>query len=92
LLNILNIVSGSKFSLFLISLIADSHALKMGRAEMHRELEHRVVNVTEKFKSSKFAGEMEFTTDPDEKDVRLVIEEVLKEVHSKGRRLERDKR
>jgi len=58
---------------------------------MHREIEYRVLNVTEKFKS-KFAGYMEFTTDPDEKDVRLMIEEVLKEVHSKGRRLERDKR
>ncbi|MGA9154169.1 MAG: hypothetical protein WBZ36_26600 [Candidatus Nitrosopolaris sp.] len=66
------------------SLQADSHVLEMGRAEMHRELEHRVLNVTEKFKS-KFAGDMEFTTDPDEKDVRLMIEEVLKEVHSKGR-------
>lgn len=66
------------------SIQADSHVLEMGRAEMHRELEHRVLNVTEKFKS-KFAGDMEFTTDPDEKDVRLMIEEVLKEVHSKGR-------
>jgi hypothetical protein len=66
------------------SIQADSHVLEMGRAEMHRELEHRVLNVTEKLKS-KFAGDMEFTTDPDEKDVRLMIEEVLKEVHSKGR-------
>jgi hypothetical protein len=66
------------------SIEADSHVLKMGRAEMDRELEHRVLNVTKKIKSSEFAGDMEFTTDPDEKDVRLMIEEVLKEVHSKG--------
>jgi hypothetical protein len=66
------------------SLQADSHVLEMGRAEMHRELEHRVLNVTEKINSSKFAGDMKFTREPDEKDVRLMIEEVLKEVHSKN--------
>jgi hypothetical protein len=65
------------------SLQADSHVLKMGRAEMQRELEHRVLNVTEKIKSSELAGEMKFTRQPDEKDVRLMVEEVLKEVHSK---------
>jgi len=74
------------------SLQADSHVLEMGRAEMQRELEHRVLNVTEKFKSSKFAGDMESTMEPDEKDVRLMIEEVLKEVHSKSKQLGRDKR
>ncbi|MGB6532279.1 MAG: hypothetical protein WBF33_29595 [Candidatus Nitrosopolaris sp.] len=67
------------------SLEADSHVLKMGAAEMQRELEHRVLSVTKKIKSSELAGEMKFTTDPDEKDVRLMIEEVLKEVHSKDR-------
>jgi len=74
------------------SLEADSHVLKMGTAEMERELEHRVLSVTKKFKSSKFAGDMKFTTDPDEKDVRLMVEEVLKVVHSKDRHLEKDKR
>ncbi|MGC2571464.1 MAG: hypothetical protein WA364_08125 [Candidatus Nitrosopolaris sp.] len=74
------------------SLQTDSHVLEMGRAEVQRELEHRVLNVTAKFKSSKFAGDMKITMEPDEKDVRLMIEEVLKEVHSKGRQLERDKR
>jgi len=67
------------------SLEADSHVLKMGTAEMQRELEHRVLSVTKKIKSSDLAGEMKFTTDPDETDVRLMIEEVLKEVHSKDR-------
>jgi len=51
---------------------------------MQRELEHKVLSVTNKFKSSEFAGEMKFTMDTDEKDVRLTVEEVLKEVHSKG--------
>jgi hypothetical protein len=72
------------------SLQADSHVLKMGRAEMHRELEHRVLNVTEKIKSSELAGDMKFTKEPDEKDVRLMVEEVLKEVHSKRRHPKKD--
>jgi hypothetical protein len=72
------------------SLQADTHVLKMATAEMQRELEHRVINVTEKFKSSKFAGDMNFTTDQDEKDVQLMIEEVLREVHSKDRHLKKD--
>jgi hypothetical protein len=70
--------------------LQDSHVMKMGAAEMQRELEHKVLSVTNKFKSSKFAGDMKFTTDPDEKDVRLMIEEVLKEVHSKDRHLKKD--
>ena len=70
--------------------LQDSHVLKMGTAEMQRELEHKVFSVTDKFKSSKFADEMKFTTDPNEKDVRLMIEEVLKEVHSKDRHLKKD--
>jgi len=70
--------------------LQDSHVLKMGTAEMQRELEHKVLSVSDKFKSSKFADEMKFTTDPDEKDVRLMGEEVLKEVHSKDRHLKRD--
>ena len=74
------------------SLEADSYVLKMGTAEMKRELEHRVLSVTNKFKSSKFAGDMIFTTEPDEKDVRLMVEEVLKVVHSKDGHLEKDKR
>jgi hypothetical protein len=72
--------------------LEDSHVLKMGTAEMQRELEHKVLSVTDKFKSSKFASEMKFTMDPDEKDVRLMIEEVLKEVHSKDRHLKKDNR
>ena len=59
---------------------------------MHRELEHRVLNVTEKIKSSELAGDMKFTKEPDEKDVRLMVEEILNEVHSKGRHLEKDSR
>jgi hypothetical protein len=73
------------------SLEGDSHVLKMATAEMQRELEHRVLSFTKKIKSSEFADDMKFTADPDEKDVRLMVEEVLKEVHSKGR-LEKNNR
>jgi len=74
------------------SLQADSHVLKMGSAEMQRELENRVRSVTKKIKSSDLADDMELTMDPDEKDVRLMVEEVLKEVHSKRRQLEENNR
>src|SRR5215467_10499661 len=47
------------------SLKEDSHVLTMGTAEMRRELEHRVLSVTKKVKSSGLADEMKFTTDPD---------------------------
>ncbi|MGC2573919.1 MAG: hypothetical protein WA364_20575 [Candidatus Nitrosopolaris sp.] len=68
------------------SVQTDSHVLKMGSAEMQRELEHRVLSVTKNLKSSELADEMKFTADPDEKEVRLMVEEVLKEVHSKDHR------
>lgn len=63
----------------------DPHVLRMGMAEMQREIERRVLNVAEKIKSSELADEMKNASDPDEQDVRLMVEEILKEVHSKDR-------
>jgi hypothetical protein len=82
-----NVVRNKMYS----SLEADSHVLKMGAAEIQRELEHRVLSVTKKVKSSELAGDIKFTMDPYEKDVRSMVEEVLREVHSKGR-LEKNNR
>jgi hypothetical protein len=74
------------------SIEADTHVLKMGTAEMQRELEHRVVSLTKQFESSKLAADMEFSPEPDEKDVWLMVEEVLKEVQSKRGQFEEGKR
>jgi hypothetical protein len=58
----------------------DSHILKMGVAEMQREIEKRVVGMFNKIKSSELQEEMKVEIEPNEEDVQNMIEEVLKEV------------
>jgi hypothetical protein len=66
----------------------DSTVLKMGLAEMQREVQKRILIALEKVKSAKMSDEMEVRMDPEEEDVKLMIEEVLKEVHSKGHHIQ----
>lgn len=61
----------------------DSHIVKMGFAEMQREIEKRVVGVFNKIKSSELQDEMKVEIEPNEEEVQTMIDEVLKEVHSK---------
>ncbi len=68
----------------------DSAVLKMGLAEMQREVQQRIVVALENVKSAKMSDEMKVSLDPDEEDVKLMIEEVLKEVHSKGSRAKQE--
>lgn len=56
----------------------DSDLLKMGRAEIHRQIETRVKTTIDKVKLSEDMG---FRTDPDEEEIKVMIEEVLNEVH-----------
>ncbi len=67
----------------------DSTVLKMGLAEMHREVQKRILVALENVKSAKMSDEIEVSMDPDEEDVKLMIEQVLKEVHSKGHDLQK---
>jgi hypothetical protein len=67
----------------------DSHILKMGVAEMQREIEKRVVVVFNKIKSSELQDEMKVEIEPNEEDVQSMIDEVLKEVHSKRQKPEK---
>jgi hypothetical protein len=53
---------------------------KMGLAEMERELQKKVLSITEKTKSW---DEMRVSTEPDEENVKMMIDEVLREIHSK---------
>lgn len=62
----------------------DSAVLKMGFAEMQLEVQKRVIVAFENIKSADMSNEMKISIDPDEEDVQLMIEQVLKEVHSKG--------
>ncbi|NAL77859.1 hypothetical protein [Nitrososphaera sp. AFS] len=64
----------------------DSEVLKMGLAEMQLEVQRRVTVAFENIKSANIANEMKISIDPDEEDVQLMIEQVLKEVHSIGSR------
>jgi len=64
----------------------DSEVIKMGRAEMEREIQRRVITAIDNIKSAKLSDEMKVRMDPDEQDVKLMIEEVLKEVHSRAKR------
>lgn len=60
----------------------DSDMLKkMGLAEMQREMERRVMPLVNKIKLS---DEIRTSMDPDEQDVRTMINDVLNELHSKG--------
>jgi hypothetical protein len=60
-------------------IVSDSDVMKMGRAEMQREIENRVRTTLDKVKLS---NEVKYFT-PDEEDVKVMIEDVLNEVHSK---------
>lgn len=62
----------------------DSEVIKMGLAEMEREVQRRVTLALDNIKSANMLEEMKVNVDPDEEDVQLMIEEVLKEVHSKA--------
>jgi hypothetical protein len=59
----------------------DSDILKkMGMAEMQREMERRILPLADKIKLS---DEMRNRMDPKEEDVKMMIDEVLNEIHSK---------
>jgi hypothetical protein len=60
--------------------IADSPILKMGLAEMQREVESRILPIASRVKLSE---PMRERTDPSEEDVKMMIEEVVKEMHVK---------
>lgn len=61
-------------------LVIDSDLLKMGRAEMQRDIESRVRTALNKVKLS---DDMRNRMDPDEDEVKVMIEEVLSEIHGK---------
>ena len=63
------------------SIERDSHVLRMGMAEMQREIEIRVLVVVDKIKLTDQPRDRDM--DPDDEDVKMMINEVLKEVHSK---------
>ena len=69
---------------------ADSQILKMGMAEMQREIQRRVLTVFDRIKSSELDEPMKINMDPDEEDVQMMIDQVLKEVHSKGSQSKQD--
>jgi hypothetical protein len=59
----------------------DSDMLKkMGMAEMQREMERRILPLANKIELS---DEMRVRMDPSEEDVKIMIKEVLNEIHSK---------
>lgn len=53
----------------------------MGMAEMQREMERRVISLTNKIN---LADDMRDHIDPSEEDVKIMISEVLNEIQSKG--------
>jgi hypothetical protein len=57
---------------------------KMGMAEMQREMERRILPLADKIKLS---DEMRNRMDPSEEDVKIMINEVLTEIHSKRSRV-----
>jgi hypothetical protein len=63
------------------SIERDSHVLRLGMAEMQREVEIRVLEVVDKIKLTDQPRDRDM--DPDDEDVKMMINEVLKEVHSK---------
>jgi hypothetical protein len=63
------------------SIERDSHVLRMGMAEMQKEIEMRVLAVVDKIKLTDQPRDRD--KDPDDEDVKMMIDEVLKEVHSK---------
>jgi hypothetical protein len=58
----------------------DSDLLKMGMAEMQLEMERRLLPLANKIKLS---DEMRNRMDPSEEDVKIMINEVLNEIHSR---------
>jgi hypothetical protein len=56
-------------------------------AEMQREIEERVVFLFNKIKSSELKDDMKLEIRRDDEDVQNMLEEVLKEVHSKREKL-----
>jgi hypothetical protein len=65
------------------SLEEDSHILRMGVAEMQREIEKRVVGLFNKISSSELKDEMKTEIEPNQEELQNMIEEALREVHSK---------
>lgn len=61
----------------------NSHILKMGMAEMEREIRTRVGLILNKIESSGLEDDMRVSMEPDEEDVQDMINEVLSEVHSR---------
>ena len=62
--------------------LKDSAVLNMGLAELQREVQKRVAVAFENVKTAGFSNEVKNSIDPDEEDVKLMIEQALKEVHS----------
>jgi VanZ family protein len=56
------------------SLEEDSHILKMGVAEMQREIEKKVVSLSNKIKSSELQDEMKVEIEPNEEDEQTMID------------------
>ena len=52
---------------------------KIGLAEMQREMERRILPIAKKIKMS---DDMKEHMDPSEEDVKLMIDEILKEMHN----------
>jgi chemotaxis protein CheY-P-specific phosphatase CheC len=55
----------------------------MGVAEMQREIEKRVVGLFNKISSSELKDEMKTEIEPNQEELQNMIEEALREVHSK---------
>ena len=67
----------------------DSDMFKnMGMAEMQREMERRVLPLTNKIELS---DEMRNRVDPSEEDVKIIINEVLNEIQSKRSHIKPDR-
>lgn len=59
---------------------SDSDILKIGMAEMQREMERKILPLADKIKLSE---EMRIRVDPDKEDVKIMISEVLTELYSR---------
>ena len=62
---------------------ADSQVLKMGVAEIQREIQRRILDVLDNIESANMSHELKMPIDNNEEDVQQMIDEVLQEVHSK---------
>jgi hypothetical protein len=62
---------------------ANSEVLKMGVAEMQLEIQRRILVVLDNIESANLSHELKIPIDHNESDVKLMIDDVLKEVHSK---------